>query len=228
MVHDRIVFQGLFFNMCTCCSFVDSIVFCTSKHPQSGLCVTSILPESVCVVTFVPTTILSFVATLYKKTSCQPISSQFTVVVVIFLSFLNSPTQYNMKTTAILAIALALTVHGATCGLEVAQIFTDATTSPEALTCVKDSGISLAPNTKYTDADLAKVLAAPSCTTQAVNPPCDFPNPKGDGTTLNTATFKWTFKDLFSLGAANSTNSSATDGGSYDNNCCSNDDSKVI
>ncbi|CAK4451868.1 unnamed protein product [Aphanomyces euteiches] len=126
-----------------------------------------------------------------------------------------------MKTTAILAIALASTVQGATCGLEFAQIFTDATTSPEALTCAKDSGISLAPNTKYTDADLAKVLATPSCTTywdgvdkkvNAVNPPCDFPNPKGDGTTLNSATFKWTFKDLFSLGAANSINSSATDG----------------
>ncbi|KAG9408649.1 hypothetical protein AC1031_020501 [Aphanomyces cochlioides] len=138
----------------------------------------------------------------------------------VFQSFLNSPPQYNMKTTAILAIALASTVQGATCGLEVAQMFTDATTSPEALTCVKDSGISLAPNTKYTDADLAKVLAVPSCTTywdgvikkvNAVNPPSDFPNPKGDGTTLNSATFKWTFKDLFSLGAANSTTSGATD-----------------
>ena len=124
-------------------------------------------------------------------------------------------------TTTIIAFALASTVQAATCGMEVAQIFTDATTSPDALTCAKDSGISLTPNTKYTDADLAKVLAAPSCVAywdgvikkvNTVNPPCDFPNPHGDGTTLNTATFKWTFQDLFSLAAKNSTGPGSADG----------------
>ncbi|CAK4663956.1 hypothetical protein LEN26_010029 [Aphanomyces euteiches] len=134
-----------------------------------------------------------------------------------------------MKTVAIVALgAIAATTKAATCGLDVATIFLDAATSADAVACAKDTGISFAPNTKYTEADLKTVLATPSCVSywdgvvkkvNAVKPACDFPSPLNDGSVLNTATFKWTLKDLFGLATSpsknstagsNSTNSSAT------------------
>ncbi|KAG9408653.1 hypothetical protein AC1031_022130 [Aphanomyces cochlioides] len=124
-----------------------------------------------------------------------------------------------MKTVAIVALgAIASTTQAATCGLDVATIFLDAATSADAVTCAKDTGISFAPNTKYSEADLKTVLATPSCVSywdgvvkkvNAVKPACDFPSPLNDGSVLNTATFKWTLKDLFGLATSPSKNSTA-------------------
>ncbi|KAH9096452.1 hypothetical protein LEN26_017476 [Aphanomyces euteiches] len=67
--------------------------------------------------------------------------------------------------------------------------------------------------------DLTKALATPSCLSywdgvvmkvNAVSPVCDFPSPLNDGSTLNTATFKWTLKDLFGLAISASTTANST------------------
>ncbi|KAG9403898.1 hypothetical protein AC1031_005386 [Aphanomyces cochlioides] len=125
-----------------------------------------------------------------------------------------------MKTQALVAlIAVASTAQATTCGKDVAQIFLTATTSAEALTCAKESGVSLSPSTTYTEMDLTKALATPSCLSYwdgvikkviAVSPACDFPSPLNDGSMLNTATFKWTLKDLFGLAISAPTTANST------------------
>ncbi|KAH9156453.1 hypothetical protein AeRB84_001650 [Aphanomyces euteiches] len=117
-----------------------------------------------------------------------------------------------MKTQALVAL-IASTAQATTCGEDVAQIFLTTTASAEALTCAKESGVSLA-STRYTEMDLTKALATPSCLSywdgvvmkvHAVSPACDFPSPLNDGSTLNTATFKWTLLALSAPPTANST-----------------------
>ncbi|ETW04484.1 hypothetical protein H310_04748 [Aphanomyces invadans] len=117
-----------------------------------------------------------------------------------------------MKTCALFTAALVATAAAQDaaaskkCAEAVTTVLALGALDPGALTCSKDSGVSTDPTSTPTEADLTKMLATKSCTTwwdgvvekvKAISPPCDFPT--GATSTINTAKFNWTLKDLYAF-----------------------------